>query len=395
MTVKAEEAEKLATLLETTKANVLQQLDVVRQEVTGDPAALEREAEGYRAYSERAQRVFESAGVESRSLESSWSGPAHQAAQDRFKRVRKELRVTVLDMNAERGRLFRNAAALKKAPAEVDQVKADFAAEAQTLINEARARGDQVMIMRRSSLLVRNSIRQALAIRNELARALAQPAEPPRTLWRLTGGRLIQWAMSGDGTSSGSRPMPDLGLDPQATEFSQSLSSLVGRMNMDSISDHANALRNSSYADRFGPWIRLTGPNGEWDLKPYYDRMFGMADRNNFHIPLPPEVGTVDGRQVEIDRDLLGNIHYGYVASSIGPAWATTAAVGADGFDYLHGRFDEGDRIGIAIGRDLHDRFPSGQQITPQHTSGLNQAVVDALRTNFDELVRTGKIRVR
>jgi hypothetical protein len=95
---------------------------------------------------------------------------------------------------------------------------------------------------------------------------------------------------------------------------------------------------------------------------------------------------------------VISTFEYGYVGASIGgfPDWGATAAFGANGADLaFHGRTDPGDQIGVRIGRELYERFPAGQQITPQHVNGLNQAVVDALRTNFDELVRTGKIRVR
>jgi hypothetical protein len=401
MTVTAEQAERFAAYLEAAKASVLRNLEAIRQEVTGDPAALERRAELYRAQSEHMQRTYELVGVQSRALDRNWGGSAYQQARDGFREMTGRLRSTVRGMNAERARLFRDAAALREARPGVDQVIATFEAGAQALINEARAQGNQMGIIGRWQRLVETSFRQAWAIRAKLAGVLAQPAELPEHWWRTLAGRRLESLLGGSTTrpATTSGHVPDLGLDPQATEFSHSVSSLTGRMNSDALSSHAEQLRSSAYLDRFMPWARLVGPGGAWDLKAYYDQMWGMGERNNFHIPLPPEVGTVNGRPVEIDRDLLGNIHYGYVGASIGgfPPWGATAAVGANGADIaFHGRTDPGDQIGVRIGRDLYERFPIvGQQITPQHVSGLNQAVIDALRTNFDELVRTGKIRVR
>lgn len=403
MTVTAEQAERVAAYLEANKASVLRNLEAIRQEVTGDPGALEREAAGYRTQSERMQRTYELVAAQSRTLDKNWSGSAFKDAQDRFKQLTGQLGSTVLGMNAQRAKLFRSAVALKEAMPGMDRVISTFTAGAQELINAARAQGNQMAITGRWQRLVEDSFKQAWAIRAKLAGVLAEPAELPEHWWRtLIGRRLERWLGSSTtkpATASGSGGMPDPGLDPQATEFSQSVSSLVGRMNLDANSNYANELRNSGYHDRFVPWAKLVGPGGEWDLKAYYDQMWGMPERHNYHIPLPPEVGVIDGRPVEIDRDLLGNIHYGYVGASIGglPGWGATAALGANGADLaFHGRTDPGDQIGVRIGRDLYERFPiAGQQITSLHVGGLNQAVVGALRTNFDELVRTGKIRVR
>lgn len=403
MTVTAEQAEQFAAYLEANKASVLRNLEPIRQEVTGDPGVLEREAAGYRTQSERMQRTYESVAEQSRTLDKNWGGSAFQDAQDRFKQVTGQLGSAVLGMNAQRAKLFRNAVALKEAMPGMDRVISTFTAGAQELINAARAQDNQMAIMGRWQRLVEDSFKQAWAIRAKLAGVLAEPAELPEHWWRtLLGRRLERWlggSTTKPATASGSGGMPDLGLDPQATELSQSVSSLVGRMNLDANSDHANEMRNSSYHDRFVPWAKLVGPGGEWDLKAYYDQMWGMKERHNHHIPLPPEVGMIDGRPVEIDRDLLGNIHYGYVGASIGgfPDWGATAALGANGADLaFHGRTDHGDQIGVRIGRDLYERFPiAGQQITSLHVNGLNQAVINTLRTNFDELVRTGKIRVR
>lgn len=403
MTVTAEQAERFATYLEAAKASVLRNLEAIRQEVTGDPAALERKGDERRAQSEEMQRTYELVGVQSRAFERNWGGSAYQRAQDDLNEMTGRLRSTVRGMNADRAKLFRDAAALREARPGVDQVISTFEARAQKLINEARAQGNQTGIGGKWQWLVENSFKQAWAIRAKLAGVLAQPAELPEHWWRtLVGRRLEKWlgdSTTKPATESGPEFVPDLGLDPRATEFSQSVSSLVGRMNLDANSSHAEQLRKSAYVDRFGPWMRLVGPGGAWDLKPYYDQMWGMPERNNFHIPLPPEVGTINGRLVEIDRDLLGNIHYGYVGASIGgfPSWGQTAATGANGADLVfHGRTDPGDQIGVRIGRDLYERFPiAGQEIHSFHVSSLNHAVVNRLRTNFDELVRTGKIRVR
>jgi uncharacterized protein YukE len=400
MTLTPEEAERFARAFEGYDKSVKAQLEKMRDEVRGDPDGLVRVADGYVGLADRMQRTFEQFGAHRRVLRENWRGWAHDDFQATAEPIVRSISTVVLNLRAERGWLVQVAEALRTAHSRIVTVQQTFAPEAQRIINSVRTGQVDIEAVNKSwQKLVTDSVMSALRAQREFGDLLgkAWPHGQPGW-WRRNAGEWFERQLAGQierTTPQPSRTPAAQGLDAQGTEFSESIQGLVGRMTLDATSPIAAELRLTPYELRFGDWAKLVGPGGQWDLKAYFDRMWGMSDRNNFHIPLPADIGTIGGRPVEIDRDLLGNIHYGYTAAAIG-YWSGTAQVGANVADILfHGGMDKGDQIGMAIGVELHRSLPSGTELTPQFVGGLNQAVVGALRTNFDELVRTGKIRVR
>jgi uncharacterized protein YukE len=401
-------SEQTAAMYANAAAGVRATLEQIRRDVTGSPDRLAALADRYRGRADQLQELVRAVGAQARVLANTWTGEAATRAQDTAKRVTGGLGQVVRALRAEQAFMVRCSVELTKAANALGEIIAAFNTGAQRVIDSARAGAGFMELHGAWKTLVGTTVKQALRARADLAAVLAGAVPPGQQgWWYRTVGGLIESGLRL--VSSPAKPAPNTNpmfppaqlLDPKETEFSHTVSELVGRMNRDATSAEVRALVDAPLAKRLHDWTGLVKPGGEYDMKPFFDRMWQTSERNNVFIAMPPELGTLGGRPVEIDRDLLGNIHYGYVASAVGaqdwmPGWGGVATVGADVADMaLYLDVDEGDRLGINLGRDLYGRLPAPAELTPQHVGDLNRAVIDSIRGNFDALVATGKIRAR
>ncbi|MCP2259301.1 toxin 44 [Streptoalloteichus tenebrarius] len=371
-----EQAARSRAVLAAHTQHFLDELEKIRRSVTGDPSELERQAERHRIHADRLQKVVESVGAHTRSLGRDWTGQAYEEHAAGVRRWTARLGHVVRALRAEKNWLYRCSYALRTAHARMEQVIAAFRLGAQRVAAKAALIPLPLLLHALSDEVAYQSFIQARNVRDWLARILdeAEVRKFPTTV------------------SSGTRnpPLPPAqgwGLGT-GTEFTDSVEFLTWRMRTDAASPEAAAIRGSGgVALNLRAFVDLYEDGRKWDLKPDFLRMWDMLGRNELSTPLPPELGTIHGRQAAMPFDLLGNVHFGYVSASLGLGSGSVAAWGADVWDvWKYGKVDRGDQIGIEIGRELYARH--GAAVRQEH-------VVEELRRRWDDLVEVGKIHVR
>jgi hypothetical protein len=375
---------------------VLDQLERILRQVSGDPSELSRAAERYGEQADQVQRSFDRMLGQANLMRGKWKGDDYREFDRRSRELFRPVRLTVRDLRERRTRLLgvstQMADSIRRVQKAITEYRQQVVAILVRVNQEPVGLADE---LHRKGLVALSEARSASM---DLATILA--LDRGDSLYRNWFGRpIVERLLVGHGGA----PTPDTawrrapGSRPQTfefgTEFDASMEYLRWRISSDPRSDVFAAFNGACLLSAMRMLRSLAAPRGDWDLKEAFDMLFGMTDRNNMHTPLPIELGDIHGHQGEIDRDFLGNVHYGYMIAAIGyPRPGELLAWGADiGQD---GRGDPGDAIAVRIGRELYGRYPP-ETLTPERFAEFDRDLREAIRRNFAELVRVGKIRIR
>ncbi len=391
-------------LLDQSIAGTVAALERIRDSVTGDPGALAGSADRLGRHSDEVQDVLLTLRSAGTVAMRQWDGPAATEFATVHKELTKALSEAVRQLRREKTWLHRCGNALVTSRAGMERVIAEYRANVERLRAELNQPDGQGAVFVKLRYYLDNALRQAQQIIRELVSVFAEGrGDPPTaTVWSIGKGVVGfgRWVLEEMGALPPAAPEkpkttfpPVVGLTT-GTEFSESVDYIAYRMNTDARSKEAEELRRlwgstegEARTLMLWKWGQNFNYGGAWDTKPAFNEMWGMSARNDFTTPVPNELGTINGRQAAMPFDLVGNIHYGYMAASM-PRFSLVGEVGANVFDVLQQNgTDPGDQLAVRIGVELHAQYPPGQ-LRPEHVSA-------AIQRHWDEFVRIGKVHVR
>ncbi|GAA3434585.1 hypothetical protein [Kutzneria kofuensis] len=151
-------------------------LDECAKQVTGDPAALQRQAQ--RQADEATNLAAVSAEISSCAgkTDASWQGTAQRAFASAAGVLTKDIEDVTQQLKAEAQRLSMTAAAIQTTMSAMDTVRAEFLQYARVLVDEARtaATGSEQAFLNAAQQLGDSAVRSATALRQRLVDALTQ-----------------------------------------------------------------------------------------------------------------------------------------------------------------------------------------------------------------------------
>lgn len=363
-----------------------------RAQVVGRPEDLRAEAARHETQADDLQTVWATVSAQVRGLAQSWKGDHYtEFAREGVQRV-EILGKVIRGLRREASHLKRIMTALRESVRRFDVVIEQLEAKARLYIAQTpiqrvflldRQLNLDIAEARRESQKITGDLSGVLNLRPEFFPVITATAQQGNYLRGTTG------------------LFPEPRPQDSAGEFDDLLRLEIGRINSDESSIAMMRLRAAAAEYARSTWdaprlgVNLMGTihqlfraNAPLDTKPQVADVFGMSARNDFTTPVPPDVGTIDGQQVTLSHDLIGNIHYGYLNHIAGvPPWIYEG--GAQGADLLYNySLERADALAVRIGRELAEQYPDPAGLRPEH-------IREALRRHLRELYDLGGFNLR
>ena len=151
-------------------------LDECAKQVTGDPVALQQQAQRQSDEASKLAAVSSDMTGCAGKTDASWQGTAQRAFASAAGVLTKDIDDVVQQLKAESQRLSMTANAIRTTMSAMDTVRAEFLQYAKVLVDEARnaATGSEQAFLNAAQQLGDSAVKSATALRQRLADALTQ-----------------------------------------------------------------------------------------------------------------------------------------------------------------------------------------------------------------------------